>query len=771
MPFRRFADWFVVRRRWVAALILVLSLAAIVGLTRLDFDDVPRSVFRTDSADFDRLEQLFDDFGSDDNDCLIVIDAIGDDDLFTPKTLSAIRRISQQVEALTTIESVRSLADVVLVDRRGRTRSLLPEEQASLADYAAAREQAVAHPLLVGQVLSEDARTTLVLARLAGGSLAIAEVDPVLAQIRDVIAPFAARSDLRIRLTGVPTLRAEIFATVRRESVKFSIIGMVLGFAMAYLVFRRFGAVIIVASAPIFGSIWCMGALGLAGEKVNVINTVLPTLVMVIGFTDAVHLMIDIIRSRQQGMARLAAARTAIEHLGTPCALTSLTTAVGFGSLIVAQVTIIQKFGVQCAVGTVLTFIAVLTMVPLLSSSSLGDRSQPHDSGLLMQRAARRCAGLIRFVVNHPRSVAFGGTLVTLLFASSAFRLVPDNRLTETIPEANESCQALKHLDSVMGGTLNMFIVVEWPDSMTLESPEVFDAIRRAHDACQEHPATAYPLSLVNLLEAIPAGNDDELASRLALLPLAPQDLVGRFVRTDLRRAIITTRLQDVGTVKHEPTFQAIEGALADVESRYPGLELSLTGTSVVASRNINLMIDDLVKSLGLAAVVIFGVMTIVFRSFKYGLISILPNCFPMVTTAAILVATGQPLQLTSVIVFSICLGIAVDDTIHFLSRFRRELEIDGNVKASVERAFQAVGSALFTTTAVLLAGFGCVMLSEMPTSRLFAWLSCTAITSALIGDLILLPALLVCFVRDRDVANNNAAAEHATPSQLSASA
>jgi predicted RND superfamily exporter protein len=140
--------------------------------------------------------------------------------------------------------------------------------------------------------------------------------------------------------------------------------------------------------------------------------------------------------------------------------------------------------------------------------------------------------------------------------------------------------------------------------------------------------------------------------------------------------------------------------------------------------------------------------MTVVFRSWKLGLISILPNAFPLVTTAAWLVMTGRPLELTSVIVFSICLGIAVDDTIHVINRFQRELSAGTDVQTAIKRTFIAVGSALATTTIVLIVGFGSVSVSEMPTSQLFAKLGMIAIFAALIGDLIFLPAMLAYFVK-----------------------
>ena len=225
------------------------------------------------------------------------------------------------------------------------------------------------------------------------------------------------------------------------------------------------------------------------------------------------------------------------------------------------------------------------------------------------------------------------------------------------------------------------------------------------------------------------------------------------YVRPELRRALVHLRLQEVGSTAHLATFEDLRREFPRLEAQYPGVRFHLTGTSVLASRNLNQMIVDLASSLGSAAAIIFVVMAVGFRSLRLGLISIVPNLFPMAVTAAYLVVTGRPLQMTSVIVFSICLGIAVDDTIHFINRFQREMKLDGDVRAAVLRTYQAVGSAMIMTSLVLLAGFGSLQISEMPTTRLFSLLSCVTIFAAMVGDLVILPAMLCALVMSTGIA------------------
>lgn len=745
------AEWFARHRGWLAGVIVALTSIGLFGTTRLGFDDLPMNVFKTEQADFELLQTLFADFGSDDGECVIVVEG---DPLFSPQGAELLRSLTTELRQVKGIEAVRSLADVAVLGPDGRWGPALPRSTASIPEFAAAQGVAESHPLIGGHLLSRDGNTTLVIASLEGDSLPISEVKPRVLAIQEVLAKFAAPNGFRLRLTGVPPIRYEIFSSIRRDSVRLMLLGTCLAFLMATLLFRRFWAVLVVAIPPLLAAVWAVGFLGLIGEKFNVLNTILPVLVMIVGFTDSVHLMFDVRHSLARGLSSMAAAKSAIVHLGAACALTSFTTAIGFGSLMVTSVDMIRKLGMVCAVGAVLAFVSTILLVPLLASSTVGPRLAAAAPARVWSRASvviNRWAAalslkLIDAIIAHAGWVTLGGVLVVAGMGVLATRLAPNNRLTENIPETNESAQALFHIDKTFGGLLPSFVLVEWDESHELGSATVLSAIEDAQRLLESHSGVGRPISILNLLRSLP-GDHDALATKVSMLSLVPSEVVNRFVRPQRRRAVVEFYLPDLGTKVHEPMFRSIEQSLAEIQTRYPGVRLDLTGTAVVASRNINQMIADLAKSLGLATLVIFTTMTLVFRSWRLGFISLLPNAFPLLATAAWLVITGRPLELTSVIVFSICLGIAVDDTIHVINRFGRELRDGHAVRPAIKQTFLAVGSALVTTTVVLLVGFGSVAISEMPPSQLFAELGALAIFAALIGDLVILPAMLVFFL------------------------
>ncbi|MCH8808186.1 MAG: MMPL family transporter, partial [Planctomycetes bacterium] len=430
----RFADWFSEHRKPLAVAVVVVTAVAGFGFSRLRFDDRPRGIFKSNDEAHALLEEVFADFGSDDNDCILVVEA---DDLFAPKPIAALRELVAEARRIDGVQHVRSMDDAVLFEPAKLPRSLLPARDASAQAFARARSDALDHPLIGGQILSEDGQMTLVIVRLAGDSLGVNEIRPIVTQLRQINARINDSGAVHARLTGIPPARVEIYEMLQREQIKFGLSGALLGILVAYLLFRRAAAVLIVVAAPLTGTLWTLGALGLVGEKLNVINSVLPTLVLVIGFTDAVHLMYDLRRSRRNRLTPQDAARSAIRHLVLACALTSITTAIGFGSLGVGRLEIIRHFGLACAAGTVLSFLAVITIVPLLAGTRLGRRIHvPHGR----RSPARHIVLLDAIATSVTRRAAWFaviGTILTLTLGVSVLRLKPDNSLKEAMPTSN----------------------------------------------------------------------------------------------------------------------------------------------------------------------------------------------------------------------------------------------------------------------------------------------------------------------------------------------
>lgn len=750
MPASRFDSLFFRLRSGFVLVAIVLTAVSGWGLTQLQFNDNLADFFKAENEDYKTLVQFFNDFGADDTSCLLVLTT---DDWFQANKASLLRDLCSELVELPNIASVYSMLDVRRpVPGLGRTqRPLMPRNAATPESFAIARETALTHPLVKGHLLSADGTTTLVMVRLEGRDLAVGEVQPTVDAVQAVIDRLMEGSEVHVGFTGIPRLRVDIYHAIRRDQLVFLAFGASCAVLIAFVLFRRLAAVFIVCVGPAMGTLWTLGALGAVGEPINTFNSILPALVMVIGFTDSVHFMVEIRRLQGEGKSPRESAQIALRHLILPCGLASVTTAVGFGSLMVAEMDVIQRFGAACAAGAILNFIAVVIFIPLLASSRLGH----HVAGGTAVSMEDRTYGLFRIVVGwitkHSRPVAILGCVGTIGLVAIALQLEPENRIQESMPTGSESYRSLVKCEEQFGGALSSYVVVEWPERYELQSYEVLQAIADVHSILNDQPEFGPPFSVLNVLAALPH-RQGQLASAVPYLSRVPTELRNTFVQTDLRKAVVRVQTPDSGCRELKPVLARSEERIqAMVQDKHPGFSMSLTGSPVLAVRNVHLVIVDLCKSLTVASVLIFGVMTIVFRSIRRGLISLLPNVFPLAAAAAMLVfLRDSALEISSVITFSVCLGIAVDDTIHFISRFDRELKAGQEVHEAVQQSVAKVGAALLVTTITLIGGFGAGAFSKLPALRSFAVLSCVALAAALLADVLILPALLVCFGKSR---------------------
>jgi uncharacterized protein len=234
------------------------------------------------------------------------------------------------------------------------------------------------------------------------------------------------------------------------------------------------------------------------------------------------------------------------------------------------------------------------------------------------------------------------------------------------------------------------------------------------------------------------------------MMALLPPPLKRAFYVPEDRLATVTFRVRDLGIARYGPVFERIEAGLKRIADQHPNFTFYLDGTAAWRWRNLYQIVVDLAMSLGSASIIIFAVLGLAFRSARIGLISIIPNVFPLAVTGTFLVLAGQSLEVVSVCAFTVCLGIAVDDTIHFLTRFQEERGEAPSDFVAIQRAFTGAGTGMIMTTLVLVVGFATVLFSDMREQRIFASMGALTLVSALVGDLILLPAMLLRFARPR---------------------
>jgi uncharacterized protein len=709
----------------------ILTLLAGIGLSRLRIDDDLRALIRDGSDSFAVVDQVAAVFGPPDRDCIVRVTA-RDGDIFSPGTLEAVEQLADRLAAVPGVEQVRSIFDARRQGAAGALLPVIPRTTDPLDDdrRAEARERALEHPLVNGQLLSPDASASLLLVRLAADRNSGAALGHAVAAVEEVIAA-AAAGPLAIELTGIPALREQATRALRQDMLVFNSLGLSLAVILSASVAGSLRSTLVACLPPFVGAVWSMGVLGLFGAPINILTSVVPSLALVVGTCDSIHFIEDMRRSARRGLDPLAASSGAVRRVGTACGLTSIVTAIGFASLAVAKIDVVRTFGLAAAVGALASFAAVTLLTPLLATT-------PWLSGMQLGRSSRqasRLAGaLAGFSVRHARPLAAVACVATAVLAAVGGWLEADNRVADSLPRHAPASLALARVDEQFGGVMGIDVVVRWPAGVDWRSAEVMAALEAAATAITSEARVSRPISLASVAGDLPA------RARLRL----PAEPFADLIAPEERMAVVRARISDLGSRTLEGIYDRIDTRLAAVQAASPGWEFGLSGMSVVSARNIRQLVRDLGSSLLLEVTVIGCILALAFRSPLAGIVSLVPNVFPLAVIGAVLVATGRGLDPASVIVFNVCLGLAVDDTVHILASLSRQRREGVSIETAVRRAVAETGNAVVIGGVVLSVGFAAVMASSVPVLAGFGLLACAAVAAATVSELVFLPALLV---------------------------
>jgi len=720
-------------RRRVILAVVVCSILAAVGLSRLQIDDDLRSLLRNGSDDFVVVDEIAERFGAPDRDCIVRVSATTDS-LFTPATLEHLRDLVDDLASIEGVEEVRSMFDIRRQGAAGALLPVIPRVAGPLdeAACAAARERCQRHPLIAGHLLSAEADSALLLVRLGPGRETPAGADPV---IEAIARELAGREGLDGELTGLPALRTEAARALRRDMIVFNALGMSLAVILSASVARSLPSTLVACVPPFVGAVWAIGVLGLCGAKINILTSVVPSLALVVGTCDSIHFIEDMRRSVRRGIDPFVASSGAIRRVGAACGLTSVVTAIGFASLAAARIEAVRTFGIAAAAGAMASFTAVTLLTPLLASL-------PICRGMRLGRSSRGASRLAAFLagwsVRHARILAPAGIVATLALGLLSSGLDADNRVVDALPRGAASSRALMHVDEEFGGAFGADVLVSWPEGLDWREAEVLDGIAAVHGVLEGVDPEIRAVSISTV-----AGTIGERARRR--LDPAP---FGDLLDATARKAVVRARIRDVGSRTLERFYDRIDAGLTGLASSHPGWEFQLAGMSVLSARNVRQLVRDLGSSLALEVAVIGLILALAFRSPLAGLVSLVPNIFPLAVIGAVMVATGRHLDPATVIVFNVCLGLAVDDTVHLLSALERQRRPGLSIESAIRRGVAETGNAIIVGGVVLTIGFGAVTVSRVPSLASFGILACAAVAAATVAELVMLPALLV--VTDR---------------------
>ena len=729
-------------RWWSLLIVLVLAVAAGLGVMRLKVDDSLSQLFRSNSPEFKQYEDVTQRFPSNEFDALVVVQGKG---LLERASVEKLRDLMTDLQL---VDGTRALISMFSARQKPQGDAvpapLFPEQLPEGPAYEQLMEQVRSNEIIRGKLLSEDGQLALVVLALDPKVVGSAKLNEVVDNARKVIAEDLAGTGLTGELSGVPVMQLEIRNAVERDRLIYNAIGFAAGCLIAILFFRRVSFMIVAAGPPLMAILFALGALGWLDFRLNMFLNIMTPLIMVISFSDSMQLTFAARDRLIAGEDKFTAFKNAILVVGPACVLTHVTAALSFIALQFTSSDLIKTFGQAGLISTVIALVAVLTLVPLFGvllvrrEETFAATFEGADTGVDALR--RFCSFIATRMVSRPGLYSLISVAVVVGLALLYTNLQPRYRLADQVPDKQQAVAASGQLDAKLTGANPLDILIEFPPSASLYDPKTLATIATVHGIMEKTAGLGNVWSLETLRRwlAEKEGKTDAATLKNYVDDL-PAHLVRRFIDQGQDAVVISGRIPDKDASQLLPIIDDLNKQLDAVRQANPGYTIAVTGLSAIAARNSADMIGKLNLGLTVEFLFVAGFVGLAFRSVTVFLASILPGIFPVVMSGALLWLLGEGLQFVSVVALTVSFGLGLSATIHFLNRLRIEEQPGEDPAAGVMRATILVGPALILTSVVLACGLAVTVFSDLPSLRLFGWLSAFSMLMALVADLLIL--------------------------------
>ncbi len=748
--------WALAAPRITLAVIALLIIVAGASASRIGFDDSLYSIYSNDTADFEHFNLLSDLFPVLRDRQVILFEG---PDTTTREGLTAIRSIHLELQFAEGVLGATSIFSTRKQSVGGATPApILPREIPEGEELERVLDKIAANPLAGDRMLAPDRSATLMTVAIDPDSDAIATALGIREVALEVFQQEADGLDMEIGFTGAPLLRSDILTSLRRDQRMLNGIGALVTLTLCLAFFGRFRLVAVALIPGITGIIWILGALAASGQNINAINSVLPTLVLVIAFADSLHMTASMRSALGEGMSAMQAARRAITRVGPACAMTAITTAIAFGSLATSSSNAIGQFGFAGAVAAFFAFLAVITIIPCLGSLILRPSDGPARSAIdsmLSRLTSHIAAGASNLVRGYPRTVAFLGAIMLAITTVFYFSVEPRYGYRDFLPDRSAANEVIDRIDTQFKGADNATILIHRGAAVGEASPPPAEVVRAVHNIVERSEGFSNVMSLktaeqwidrdLSVWAETSVSRDDPDLLRLNLG--MPEHVAAQFKSDDASAWLVSTTLPSMDASLSVPMFNELDSSLDEVRNRAAGYDISVTGIVPMTTRAGIDLVTSLNINLAAAVIVTIALVALSLRSALVGLLAGVPNLLPLAIAGTALYLTDTGLQITGMVALTVAFGIAVDDTIHLVHRWQLECEVY-SPREAVDRALRRVGPIMIATTIVLSAGLVATLASGLPMVRLFGGLCILTFIAAVGAALIFMPAALTVFAR-----------------------
>ncbi|MGC1204582.1 MAG: MMPL family transporter [Flavobacteriaceae bacterium] len=708
-------------------------------------------------------------FGEEGN---LIVFGVRDSSLFTVEKLNAWNKLSESFKKYSEVETVVSIKDLqkLIKDNKNEKFNLEPFIKDSITSVkqivTLQNELFEQYPFYDNILFNKETKTIR--------SAIYLRKDIVNTPVRkdfimDVLIPnikvFESTYNTDVRISGMPYIRTLNSQNIIGEIYLFVIAALLVTSLIFFFFFRSFRATFISLIVVCIGVAWTLGIIGILEYEVSVLTALIPPLIIVIGIPNCIFLINKYQSEVKLHGNKVKSLQRVITKIGNATLMTNVTTASGFATFILTESSLLKEFGIVASLSILAIFILCLLIIPILYSF-LPFPKERH----LEHLNKRWIGGFVNWMermVKQKRIAIYCISLV-LLIASiiGIYQIKISGSLIEDMPQESEFVNDIRFFENEFNGIMPLEIMVDTKRKKGVMKLSTLKRMDELQDLIIETPELSKPVSVVDLVKyskqayyngnpkyyQLPTSQENSFILSYAKNSSSDVDLLKNFVDSTGQYARITTFMKDVGTDKMERIQENLQDKIDKVFPK-DNYDVIMTGKALVFQKGTKYLVKNLVISLSLAIFLISIFMAYMFRSGRMIIVSLIPNLLPLLVTAGLMGYLGVPIKPSTILVFSIAFGISVDDTIHFLAKYRQELQANHwKIKISVYGALRETGVSMFYTSIVLFFGFSVFTISSFGGTVALGALVSATLLFAMLSNLLLLPSLLLSL--ERSIAN-----------------
>lgn len=613
-------------------------------------------------------------------------------------------------------------------------------------------------PFFENILYSKSSSITLFAVVFNGDSLSTQKRNKFVLPVVDDVFNFSNESGISFNYSGMPYIRAILSSQVEQEIFIFLGLTALLTSLILYFFLRSFKAVILSLLVVLVAVVWSFGLMAILGFKITILTSLIPPLVIVIGIPNCIFLLNKYFTEFKSHKNQAKSLTRVIDKVGNATLMTNATTAAGFATFALTSSIILKEFGIVASLSIMSVFVLSILIIPIVYSFFA-----PPDEKHYKHLDYSWVNGILSFFVKI--AVSYRGIVYVFLIFSAIVagygisKLNNDTLIVDDIKDENPVKIDLRYYESTLGGIIPFEILIDTKKKGKAVKLSTLKKVQKLYDELERYPEFSKPMSVLDVVksskQAFYNGNESEydvpLSNEIGFIyayakrsNTSSNKAMNSFIDDDRRELRVSLKMKDVGTKKIDEVISRLNVTVDKIfdPEKY---DVTFTGVGVIATKGVNLLIYNLLLTLFLAIVLISIFMAFMFRNARMVLISILPNLIPLVFTAAIMGYFNINIKPSTILVFSIAFGISVDDTIHFLSKYRQELLVNNmNIKIAVIKALKETGVSMIYTSVVLFFGFGVFVISNFGGTQALGMLVAMTLLIAMLSNLILLPSLLL---------------------------